>query len=62
MRLTFEFDGELDRRVQFGQCAAGELDVDDGAGDGDDSAVLQFVLCHGHDWCLLVFLVRFSVC
>ncbi len=33
-------DVELDGRVQLGQRAARELDVDHGAGDADDAAVL----------------------
>ena len=39
--LTFEHDVELDGRVQLGQCAARELDVDDGTRDADDAAVLE---------------------
>ena len=31
-----------------GRAPARELDVDHGAGDTDDTAVLQFVFCHGH--------------
>ena len=53
--LAFEFDVELDRIVQLGQRAAGEFDVDHGAGDADDAAVLEVGsrggFGHGHDCC-----------
>ena len=38
---AFELDGHLDGGVDLGQRAAGELDVDHRAGDGDDPAVLE---------------------
>ena len=37
--LTGDGDVELEGRVDLGQLAAGELDVDDRAGDADDAAV-----------------------
>ena len=40
-RLALDVDVELERAVQFGQRVGRELDVDDGADDGDDAPVLQ---------------------
>ena len=39
--LPSTLDVDLDGEVDLGQRAAGELDVDHGAGDGDDAAVLE---------------------
>ena len=41
--LAFDRDGELQRAVELGQRAAGELDVDHRSGDGDDATVLALV-------------------
>ncbi|CAB4582279.1 unannotated protein [freshwater metagenome] len=46
--LSFDLHGELERAVQLGEVPPRELDVDHGAGDADDLAVLQFILSHGH--------------
>ena len=42
-----ELDGHLQRVVDLGQRVGRELDVDDGAGDGDDAAVLERGLGRG---------------
>src|SRR5580700_4241491 len=39
--VALELDVELHGEVDLGNGVGGELDVDDGAGDGDDAAVLQ---------------------
>ena len=53
LMLALEVDGELEGVVDLRQRAGRELDVDDGAGDGDDPAVLQLGLSHGHGGILL---------
>ena len=59
---VLEGDVELQRLVDLGQRAAGELDVDDGTGDRDDPPLLQLAFGHGHLRTLLgdVFMVRGS--
>ena len=58
-RGLFTFKVIVNSMAEFssGSALRRELDVDDGAGDGDDPAVLQFILCHGHDfgfsWCVV---------
>ena len=43
--LPSTVDVELERAVQFGQAVGRELDVDDGADDGDDAPVLESGRC-----------------
>ena len=46
-RLALELDVHLERGVDLGQRVGRELDVDDGAGDRDDAAVLQLAVGRG---------------
>ena len=51
VRLAIDVDGELERRVQLGQRATRELDVDHRSGDCDDATILLVggvVCCHSH--------------
>ena len=53
-RLAVDLHGELERMVELGQRAAGELDVDHGAGDADHAPVLAVRFRHGHGSVFLV--------
>jgi len=51
VRLAVNVDGELERRVQLGQRATRELDVDHRSGDCDDATILLVggvICCHSH--------------
>ena len=43
-RLAVDLHGELERGVELGQRATGELDVDHRAGDADDASVGELCL------------------